>query len=63
MCLEVSILITILLDTSESGEKIYIKVTANHKQATVNGIKVLKKDVLAANGNIEQKKKKPDKQG
>ncbi|KAG2235542.1 FAS1 domain-containing protein [Thamnidium elegans] len=38
--------------TSESGESVKLKVTENHRQITVNGLKVIEKDILAANGVI-----------
>ncbi|GAA5801723.1 hypothetical protein HPULCUR_007175 [Helicostylum pulchrum] len=38
--------------TSESGESIELKVTENHRQATVNGLKVIEQDILAANGVV-----------
>lgn len=41
---------TLCLDTTESGEEIKIKVSNSRKQITVDGFRVVEKDMLAANG-------------
>lgn len=39
-----------VIDTTESGELIKVKVSNDRRYITVNGLKVVERDVLAANG-------------
>lgn len=47
------LLINVITDTTESGEVLKVTVSDDRKHTTVDGLKVIQRDVLAANGKYK----------